>query len=269
VQDLKPIKRHASLLNGKKVLIYREFLKDGETRFLATDVSSLKTYFLDKEDIANDEDEGFEKTRLFKVLQQPKISSLNSNGYFLTIDLCSKPKRFGNKFEKELFEFLVEIAERKGSPVPVGIAVSEKWIKDEKANFEYIKDLERQKKLDIIWINHSKTHPVNDGKFLTAKNVNFEKEVLDLEKTLLENDEVPSLFFRFPGLVYNKNLQERLAELSLVSLDADAWLAKGQKIKEGSIILVHGNGNEHRGVKRLMREVSPQKSNFISIYYAN
>jgi hypothetical protein len=67
VQDLKPIKRHASLLNGKKVLIYREFLKDGETRFLATDVSSLKTYFLDKEDIANDEDEGFEKTRLFKV----------------------------------------------------------------------------------------------------------------------------------------------------------------------------------------------------------
>ena len=267
IEDFKAVRRYVNLVDGKRVLLYREFFKDGDLRFLATDVNSLATYLLENEDIRNDE-EGFEETRLFKALQKPPIHSLEiKSGYFLTIDLCSKPKNSSKKFERDLFEFLTDVSNAKNAPIPVGIAVSEKWIKEEKANFEYIQNLERQRKLDIIWINHSKTHPVNDGKFLTAKNVNFEKEVLDLEKTLLENNEIPTVFFRFPGLIYNKSTREKLSALSLIPLDASAWLSKGEKIKNGSIILIHGNGNERGGVKRLMQDVHHKKANFVSIYY--
>jgi hypothetical protein len=267
IEDFNSIKKYVSLVDGRRVLLYREFLKDGELRFLGTDVSSLKTYLVENIDIKNDE-EGFEETRLFKALQKPPIRSLQiKSGYFLTIDLCSKPKNASKKFEKNLFEFLVNLANENNSPIPVGIAISGNWIKEERDNFNYIKNLEREKKLDIIWINHSTSHPANNGKFLTAKNVDFEKEVLELEKILLKNDEVPTVFFRFPGLVFNKLTQEKLSALSLIPLDANAWLSKGEKITNGSIILVHGNGNENRGVKRLMKYMKNNKRDFVSIYH--
>ena len=41
-------------------------------------------------------------------------------------------------------------------------------------------------------------------------------------------------------------------ELSLIPLGSDAWLAKGEAPRKGSFILVHGNGNEPKGVKLLL-----------------
>ena len=35
-------------------------------------------------------------------------------------------------------------------------------------------------------------------------------------------------------------------------LPCDAWVAKGQPIQKNSIVLVHGNGNEHDGIIELM-----------------
>ena len=72
------------------------------------------------------------------------------------------------------------------------------------------------------------------------------------EQLLLENGLIPSPFFRFPGLVADGTLLARLRELSLIPLGSNAWLAKGEQPEDGSVILVHGNGNEPRGIELLM-----------------
>jgi hypothetical protein len=40
--------------------------------------------------------------------------------------------------------------------------------------------------------------------------------------------------------------------LGLVPVGSDAWLAKNQRPGEGSIVLVHANGNEPLGVRRFL-----------------
>ena len=69
---------------------------------------------------------------------------------------------------------------------------------------------------------------------------------------LLENGLIPSPFFRFPGLVADGGLLEKLRQLSLIPIGSDAWLAKGENPANGSFILVHGNGNEPQGVRKLL-----------------
>jgi hypothetical protein len=79
----------------------------------------------------------------------------------------------------------------------------------------------------------------------------------------------PSVFFRFPGLVADEKLIKLLAKLSLIPLGADAWLAKGEEPRKGSIILVHGNGNEPPGIARLMNILqTPNPPNFLPLLLA-
>ena len=44
----------------------------------------------------------------------------------------------------------------------------------------------------------------------------------------------------------------------LISLGADAWLALNQTPRDGSIMLVHPNGNEERGLKIYQRDADWQ-----------
>ncbi|ASV33309.1 hypothetical protein GWK90_09385 [Candidatus Hamiltonella defensa] len=69
------------------------------------------------------------------------------------------------------------------------------------------------------------------------------------EKLLLEKNELPSVFFRFPGLVSDEKTVKKVNQFGLIPVGSDAWLAKGEKAKPGSIILIHGNGNEPKGIE--------------------
>ena len=80
----------------------------------------------------------------------------------------------------------------------------------------------------------------------------LESEVLDTEKVFLRLGILPSVFFRFPGLVSDVAGLATLRRLGLIPLGAGAWLAKGEPAARGSVILVHGNGNEPRGIDRLL-----------------
>jgi len=73
-------------------------------------------------------------------------------------------------------------------------------------------------------------------------------EVLETEKAMLKNGLLPSVFFRFPGLVSDQQLVDKIVGFGLIPIGSDAWLAKGQLPKSGSIVLIHGNGNEPIGV---------------------
>ena len=69
---------------------------------------------------------------------------------------------------------------------------------------------------------------------------------------MLEQGIIPSSFFRFPGLISNQQLIAELRAMSLIPVGSNAWLACGQNPKPGSIILVHGNGNEPKGIELLL-----------------
>jgi hypothetical protein len=106
-------------------------------------------------------------------------------------------------------------------------------------------------------VNHSNSHPYiietpPENNFLLLPQVNFENEVLKTEIKLIERNLMPSVFFRFPGLISHEKLVTELSsKYGLITLGADSWLANGVKpnAKGDSILLVHGNGNEPLGLK--------------------
>ena len=177
-----------------------------------------------------------------------------TNGMFLTIDMCpsSKPG-----FEAKFFETLVALGKQKHQAIPIAISITGHWILGHEKEFNWILDQKNKGNLQITWINHSYSHfyyhdlPL-DKNFLLSAHTDFFAEVLLMEKMLIERNQLPSIFFRFPGLISNKNLILKLGKLGLISVGSNAWLAELQPAKPGSIILVHGNENEPQGIKLIM-----------------
>ncbi len=174
-------------------------------------------------------------------------------GEFLTVDLC--PSR--RPFERAMFEAIMALPQRREGPVPVAIAITGSWLEHHREDLTWLAEQAAGGKLAITWVNHSFSHPYEprtplERNFLLTPGIDFTREVLATEQLLLENGLVPAPFFRFPGLVADGTLIAKLRELSLIPLGSDAWLAKGEQPKDGSVILVHGNGNEPRGIELLM-----------------
>ncbi|MBI5344945.1 MAG: polysaccharide deacetylase [Deltaproteobacteria bacterium] len=186
----------------------------------------------------------------------------NSGGVFLTADLCPSKR----PFEKEMF-IATTAMPRGNRPVPIALAISGRWIKAHMEELDWILREIKGGRLQVTWINHSYTHPFAANRplkddFLLTEGVDFEREVLDNERLMLSSGITPSPFFRFPGLIADKKVMEKLRALSLIPVGADAWLAKGEGPSDGSIILVHGNGNEPKGVEKLLRLYGEKKDEF-------
>ena len=183
------------------------------------------------------------------------------NALILTVDLCPSPK----PFDKEI---LTQIPAWIPRPVPIGIAISGDWITRHPEDLEWLKAEEAHGHVQITWINHSNTHPYkphvpNDQTFLLTPGISLRDEALQTEIKMLEHGLVPSVFFRCPGLISSPEILAFLHQLHLISIGATAWLAKGQPAKPGSIILVHGNGNEPKGIQLLLSwyaELNPKTS---------
>jgi peptidoglycan/xylan/chitin deacetylase (PgdA/CDA1 family) len=190
------------------------------------------------------------------------------NGNVLTIDLCPSSK----PFEKEFFNKLARLSETNKKPTPITIAISGMWLIEHSDEFQWLLKQEKEKKLAITWANHSFSHtyysdlPYSEN-FLLTSTTNIETEVLLTEKYLLEEGELPSVFFRFPGLISNKKLIKQIKQYGLIPLGTDAWMANLEKnhqtITPGGIILVHGNSNEHKGILSILPLLT--KLNFVNI----
>ncbi len=176
-----------------------------------------------------------------------------TDGMFVTVDLCPSSR----EFEQGLFDALTGLPQAKDGPVPVAIAVTKRWMESHEEAMAWLLAEVAGGRLSITWVNHSATHPYQpqatlERNFLLTPGSDLEREVLATEQALLARGVVPSVFFRFPGLVSDKGLMEKLRALSLIPIGSDAWLAKGERPVGGSFILVHGNGNEPAGVKLLL-----------------
>lgn len=171
-------------------------------------------------------------------------------GSFITGDLCPTQKPLDRAF--------IEEVAAQGPGTPLTLAVSGAWIARHGADFAWLQDKRRAGAIDITWADHSYSHPYVPGlkdaqNYLLRPGVDLEREIFETEKILIAHGETPSVFFRFPGLVSDKALLNDLADKHLVALGADAWLALGPPPREGSIVLVHPNGNEPGGLKIFSR----------------
>jgi hypothetical protein len=88
-------------------------------------------------------------------------------------------------------------------------------------------------------------------------------ETISLEILFLEYGICPSLWFRFPGNKFNYERLLELSSLRLIPLSIDVWLERGEKIRSGSVVLVHANGNDERGVSTLMEFLQDRRSSVL------
>ncbi len=268
--EYKAVFKPARDSQGLLRIAIRRLTEGPRTRYLAIDPQSFSASLIEEPDLGKAAvDEEWKSTPYAVALEKynaPAAGLQDSglkrggSGLFLTVDLCPSTK----KMDMELFEAAIKEPHMKDRPLPIAIAVSGMWMERHEDELAWILGMEKNGDLSITWVNHSFSHPYDSDKpleenFLLRPGVDFEKEVLEDELALINRGLLPSPFFRFPGLVADKGLLEKLKGLFLIPVGADAWLAKGGKPREGSIILVHGNGNEPAGVKKLLEFYGEKK----------
>jgi|GEM_PF-207067 len=277
-----PIDRHAdqtgrlSLLPDNAIFAIIRRLKIGQTETaLAVDAITLQTYLIDPTIVGlfarPAQQNEISATRYYKTLLHSVdnvIGRINEEqtakpkfSFILTIDMCQSTR----PWDRNIYEDLIRLSDATGEPIDVGVAITGKWALWQPENFRVLKSWAENNDLSITWINHSMNHPLrlnSQGRylFLTDPKVDFVDDVLSLEIFLLQNGITPSVWFRFPGLVFDRRTLGKLNDLSLLPLDASAWLAKTRTISDGSIVLVHGNGNEPAGLSYLELELEKYKT---------
>lgn len=182
-------------------------------------------------------------------------------GISLTADLCPSHR----PLDRRIFTDIINGFRQVERPVPIALSVSGLWMKHHLADLNWLKELQAKRQINITWVNHSFTHRVSPSSplktnFLLEPGTDINYEVLETEKLMLTNGLMPSVFFRFPGLVSDQQLVYKITGFGLIPVGTDAWLAKGQQPQAGSIVLIHGNGNEPVGVNdfiNLLRQKAP------------
>lgn len=183
-------------------------------------------------------------------------------GISLTADLCPSHRPLDKRIFTDMFTAFQQVEK----PVPVALSVSGLWMLKHAGDIAWLKQMQQKGEIYITWINHSYNHSVSKSlplkqNFLLEAGTNISYEVLETEKLMLKNGLLPSVFFRFPGLVSDQSLVRQITNFGLITVGTDAWLAKGQQPQAGSIVLIHGNGNEPVGVNdfiQLLRTKAPQ-----------
>ena len=194
-----------------------------------------------------------------------KRIAANSLAAYLTADLCPTKR----PMDRSLFSGLVREYGKFHRPVPVGLAVSGRWLEKHPEDLRWILDLVKKNDISVTWINHTYSHRYTKRvpwwkNFLLDKRNHIADEIIRNEITMIESGLVPSVFFRFPGLVSNQEIFSRLTDFGLIPLGSDAWLGKKQWPKSGSIILVHANGQEPVGIKRFMKLLESKRAEIAS-----
>jgi hypothetical protein len=198
------------------------------------------------------------------AIQDAGITHFSSieKGANLSVDLCPSAR----PLDRELFIKLINDFAEEEKPVPVAVSITGIWMEKHKNDLDWLKDLINKNEIAVIWVNHSYNHrtsrnlPLKEN-FLLEKGTDLNYEVLQTEIKMIEEGLVPSVFFRFPGLVSDKEIFKKINWFGLIPIGSDAWLGKNQWPKEGSIILLHANGNEPIGIERFFKLLGEEINN--------
>jgi hypothetical protein len=262
VADYQPVLKACVAADGRKAVAIREMTIVGQKVALIADPEALTTR-LERaacwtcREASEDE---LNSTRMGRAiresaeapglvhrgfLQNAGLTHGKGRGDFVTGDLCPSKRPLDRAFFTRL--------EAASQHAPVALSISGLWLIHHFDDFRWLVDQRNSGALDVLWVDHTFHHPYHrklpdDANFLLSKGVDPQEEILDTERLLIANGETPSLFFRFPGLVSSDPLMQAVSQFHLVTLGANAWLAIGQKPGRGSIVLVHPNGNEPKGL---------------------
>jgi hypothetical protein len=273
VENYKSTLQLCSNAAGLRRIATRAMRLSGKDALLLVDSDSLRTSLQAAacwtcRDVGEDEIAG---TRLMRsVAQSAEAPGLTKRGFlqnaglthgagdgvYLTGDLCPSTKPLDR-------DFLERVA-KSGPHAPIALSISGLWLTHHFADYRWILDRQAAGAIDVLWTNHSYHHQFKRGvpfdhNFLLTPGVDADAEILETERLLIANGQTPSVFFRFPGLISSAPLMQAARRHHLVSLGADAWLALRQKPTDGSIVLVHPNGNEPAGLRIFARDVEDGK----------
>ena len=253
-------------------MILRAFENEGKSYFLLVNPQTLETK-IDEPNFYQVKPMSMTEVRIFfkntpyqKALRRAEKQSVTiqdagiesgvpkETGISLTADLCPSHRPLDKRIFTDIFNEFRKV-ER---PVPVALSVTGIWMRQHPQDLEWLKQLQQKHEIYITWINHSFNHRVSrkaplKENFLLEPGTDINYEVLETEKAMLKNGLLPSVFFRFPGLVSDRQLVYKITDFGLIPVGTDAWLAKGQQPQAGSIVLIHGNGNEPTGVNDFIK----------------
>jgi len=253
-------------------LIIRSFVNDGKNYYLMVDPQTLRTkvdepgFYRVRPMTWNEARTFFKNTPYMRAITKAEKRSASlqdagieggmpkQTGISLTADLCPSHYPLDRRIFTEIFAQFQKVE----SPAPIALSITGVWMRQHPADLEWLKQQQANKLIDITWINHSYNHRVSPTaplkqNFLLEPGTDISYEVLETEKAMLKNGLMPSVFFRFPGLISDQKLVYRITDFGLIPIGSDAWLAKGQKANAGSIVLIHANGNEPVGVNDFIR----------------
>lgn len=254
--------------NSEEVIILRKFFKDEHYFYFTLSPKSLNTKILYSDSIIVNEvswqtiDSRFSSTPYIRALKLAELHSdtLQDAGFIrflpsqkgidLTIDLCPSQR----SLDRIVFTDLINEIGKAEKPVPISVSITGRWISEHPEDLNWLDSLERTGDLSILWINHSYNHHTYKNvplkrNFMLAPGTDINSEVLLTEIALLQRNIVPSVFFRFPGLISDHDIFIKIISFGLIPVGSDAWLAKGQWPTNGSIVLIHANGNESVGIR--------------------
>jgi len=253
-------------------MILRQFENEGKTYYLLVNPQTLVTkidepnFYQVKPMSITEARDFFKNTPYQKALRKAEKQSValqdagiesgipKETGISLTADLCPSHRPLDRRIFTDIFTEFQKV-ER---PAPIALSVTGVWMRQHPQDLEWLKQMQAKHEIYITWINHSFNHwvsakaPLKEN-FLLEPGTDMNYEILETEKAMLKNGLLPSVFFRFPGLVSDQQLVYKLTDYGLIPIGTDAWLAKGQQPQAGSIVLIHGNGNEPTGVNDFIK----------------
>jgi hypothetical protein len=253
-------------------MIIRQFENDGKSYYLLVNPQTLETK-IDEPGFYKVKPMTLAETRVFfkntpyeSAISKAEKQSANiqdagieegmpkETGISLTADLCPSHRPLDRVVFTDIFREFQKV-ER---PAPVALSITGIWMLQHPQDLEWLKKMQADHEIYITWINHSYNHRVSaklplKENFLLEPGTDINYEVLETEKAMLKNGLLPSVFFRFPGLVSDQQLVYRITDFGLIPIGSDAWLAKGQQSQPGSIVLIHANGNEPLGVEDFIK----------------
>lgn len=246
---------------------------DGTSWMLALDPVRLETsvhrqtgWFAHAESLSRFDSSTWGRLRREERNQGWKSSGLShllakKRGIVLSVDLCPSYKPLDRVLVKRVWEaFQID-----GRPVPVSFAVSGAWIRRHPKELAWLVAQADSGRINPTWIDHTDKHRYVKGvpdrrNFLLLPGSDVVSEILGAESEMLRHGVVPSVYFRFPGLVDTKPLFRQVLSTGTLPVGSDSWLAKKQSPTPGSIVLVHGNGNEPQGVRDFLRLLERRKN---------
>ncbi len=268
-----------AVYNNRNILIIRSFNQSEKLYYLTVDLNNLETEIIEAGQLSVHKLSWQQVMRFYsntpyvkaiKIALSKSYSLQNSGlihgypkekGITLTIDLCPSHK----PLDRVIFTSLISEFNKTERPVPLALSVTGRFMINHPDDLLWLKSLIASGDISITWINHSYNHfynpkaPLQDN-FLLKSGTDISFEILETEKEMIKCRFLPSVFFRFPGLVSDHKIVESVVEYGLIPIGCDAWLAKGDQVHSGSIVLIHGNGNEPLGVKDFIHLLQNEKS---------